>query len=257
MTEFESATEPVHLGNFPHSCSDCHVDTGWSPVTGFDHRKYFVLEGGHARVQCSQCHVMGFKAGDTPKECVGCHRKAYDESPFPGHQTFSTQCTDCHSVQAWKPASIGNHDQFFKLDGKHTTVACASCHTQGYAAGQTPKDCVGCHRGDYDASPYPGHGAFPTTCTNCHTTIAWKPASGAHPESKFPIKTGAHKVVACMDCHNASLGVNSKSNADCIGCHTGVHSRSRMDAKHSEVRNYPSGAAAPNFCLSCHADGRN
>jgi hypothetical protein len=29
-----------------------------------------------------------------------------------------------------------------------------------------------------------------------------------------------------------------------------------MDAKHREERDYPSGAAPPNFCLDCHKDGR-
>lgn len=256
MTEYTEAKQPLHVGNFPRTCSDCHAESGWMPAKGFDHGKYFALDGAHALAACGQCHTTGFNRGDTPKDCVGCHRDDYDSSPFPGHQTFSTTCTDCHDTVAWKPARIADHDQFFKLDGKHLEVACASCHTQGYAAGDTPKDCVGCHRADYDASPYPGHNTFPTTCNNCHMTSAWKPASGSHPESKFPIKSGPHKVVSCMDCHNESLGVNGRDNADCVGCHTGQHSRARMDSKHREVRNYPSGDAAPNFCLSCHSNGR-
>jgi hypothetical protein len=218
---------------------------------------FFPLEGKHTTVMCASCHTSGYAPGQTPKDCVGCHRKDYETSPFPNHTTFSTSCTDCHTTSGWKPAMLPDHGMFFPLEGKHTTVMCASCHTSGYAPGQTPKDCVGCHRKDYDASPYPGHSSFPTTCENCHMTSGWKPASGSHPESTFPINSGAHKGIACMDCHNASLGVNGKDNADCVGCHTGTHSRSRMDSKHREVRNYPTGAAAPNFCLMCHSDGRN
>jgi hypothetical protein len=123
MTEFERAKNPVHVGNFPQACGQCHTESGWSPAASFDHAKFFALEGAHSKVRCNQCHVKGFNPGDTPKDCVGCHRKDYDASPFPGHQTFSTQCLDCHNVMAWKPASISDHDQFFKLDGKHTTVA--------------------------------------------------------------------------------------------------------------------------------------
>ena len=329
MVEYEAATQPLHVGHFPVNCADCHAETGWSPAKGFDHARFFVLDGKHAEAECSQCHSDGFAPDATPSECVGCHRDDYDASTFPGHDTFGTQCADCHATSAWKPARIAdhdqffeidgkhvgvecaschtqgyaagqtpkdcvgchlddfdaspfpnhttfpttcidchstsgwrpatlpNHDQFFEIDGKHVGVECASCHTQGYAAGQTPKDCVGCHRADYDASPYPGHSSFPTTCDSCHMTTGWRPASGGHPESKFPIASGAHKGMTCLDCHNTSLGPNGKGNADCVGCHTGTHSRARMDNKHNEVRNYPSGSAPPNFCLDCHPDGRN
>jgi hypothetical protein len=44
-------------------------------------------------------------------------------------------------------------------------------------------------------------------------------------------------------------------NADCVGCHNGEHTRAKMDPKHHEVRDYPTGAAPPSFCLDCHPDG--
>jgi hypothetical protein len=116
---------------------------------------------------------------------------------------------------------------------------------------------VGCHQADFDASPFPGHSEFPTTCADCHTTSGWVPASGGnHPQDRFSI-TGDH-AFACNECHNPSLGPNGAGNADCVGCHLGEHSLARMDAEHQgEVNGYPLGAnRAPNFCLECHADGR-
>jgi hypothetical protein len=125
----------------------------------------------------------------------------------------------------------------------------------------TPSLCVDCHQTDYDNSPFFGHDAFATTCHDCHTTNAWKPAvGGTHPENAFPIANGPHSKYGddCRSCHNPDLGSSvDGENADCVGCHDGEHSRARMDAKHNEEGDYPTGAAPPNFCLDCHADGQN
>jgi hypothetical protein len=258
QAEFLRAEHPVHANVLPVACERCHSEQSWTPTT-FDHEQLFALQGAHALVECSGCHTQGFDAGQTPNECVGCHRDDYDRSPLPGHAQFPTTCADCHGTSAWTPASGAgavDHDRFFPLQGAHAQAACASCHTQGYAPGQTPRECVGCHRDDYDRSPLPGHDQFPTTCADCHGTSAWTPASGGHPETRFRIASGPHSGYACDDCHNASLGANGRGNADCVGCHEGEHTRARMDAKHAEENGYPQGPAPPNFCLDCHAGGR-
>ena len=102
ITEFERATEPLHVGNFPETCGDCHREYSWRPAERFDHQQFFAIEGAHALVKCSQCHTRGYAAGQTPKDCVGCHRQDYAESPFPRHSTFPTTCADCHSTSGWK-----------------------------------------------------------------------------------------------------------------------------------------------------------
>ena len=105
-------------------------------------------------------------------------------------------------------------------------------------------------------SPFPGHASFATTCQDCHSTTAWRPASGgSHPQARFSI-TGTHSY-ACNECHNPSLGPDGAGNADCVGCHEGEHTLARMDGEHNGIGDYPRGAnRAPNFCLQCHADGR-
>jgi hypothetical protein len=100
---------------------------------------------------------------------------------------------------------------------------------------------------------------FPTTCIDCHTTRAWTPAlMGTHPEGRFPIAGGPHSGFQCLDCHDPDLGASTGGmNTDCVGCHTGEHTRARMDRVHEGESGYPTGAAPPNFCLDCHPAGRN
>lgn len=253
--DYDQSPYPGHQ-SFPTSCGGCHTTFAWKPAAPYKH--LWPLNGAHAKAACTACHKGNPPSyAGTSTACVSCHKADYDASPAPGHQSFPTSCDDCHTTLAWKPATAFKHP--WPLTGAHTGVACAKCHVGNPPVYKgTATDCFGCHAADFNASPYPGHAGFSHTCTDCHTTNAWKPASGAgHPENAFPIKTGAHKVFACSECHDSALGTNGKGNADCVGCHTGQHTRAKMDAKHQGQKGYPSGAAPPNFCSSCHPDGKN
>ncbi|MGB3050237.1 MAG: hypothetical protein WBB42_04530 [Polyangiales bacterium] len=192
-------------------------------------------------------------------DCIVCHVDDVQHALNPPHEGFPDTCGTCHSNDAWMPAAFMHP---WPLNGAHAMLDCVSCHVGDppvYVG--TPTLCVGCHQDDYDNSPFPGHEAFPTTCENCHTTNAWTPAvGGAHPENAFPIQNGAHSPYRndCVSCHNPDLGSSiGGENTDCVGCHNGNHTRANMDPKHLDVAGYPSGAAPRNFCLDCHADGRN
>jgi hypothetical protein len=120
-------------------------------------------------------------------------------------------------------------------------------------------DCVACHEDDYAGATEPVHvGEYPATCADCHATSAWRPAlDGTHPEDAFPVRTGEHDEVLCLDCHDATAGSSvAGANTDCIGCHTGDHARAEMDDAHGGVADYQFDDAMPHFCLSCHPDGR-
>jgi len=252
--EYDQSPYPGHQ-SFPTSCSDCHTTFAWKPAAPYKH--LWPLNGAHAKASCTACHKGNppVYAG-TSTACASCHKADYDASPYPGHQGFATTCEDCHTTNAWKPAAAFKHP--WPLTGAHTGTPCAKCHvgTPPVYKG-TPTACSGCHLADYNASPYPNHNTFSKTCTDCHSTNAWKPASGTgHPEAKFPIQTGPHKVFTCAECHDSKLGPNGKGNADCVGCHTGQHTRAKMDAKHQGKNGYPAGTAPPNFCLDCHPDGK-
>lgn len=119
-------------------------------------------------------------------------------------------------------------------------------------------DCVTCHLAQYQSANPPHVGNFPQTCADCHSTSSWIPAlGGAHPEASFPIASGAHQGITCQDCHDSSKGTSvGGANTDCIGCHTGEHSQTRMANAHGGVSRYMWDATMPHFCLSCHPSGR-
>lgn len=255
IAKYKAATNPVHDGIFPTQCGGCHGQASWRPAVNLSH-DWFPLRNRHATLACTDCHKNGFAPGANPNTCVGCHKKDYDAATSPSHAGYSTDCAKCHSDAGWRPFFHG-----WLLTGKHATTPCTSCHKGNppvYAG--TTTDCVGCHLAAYNSSPYPGHSGFSKVCSDCHSTTAWKPAQGGtHPEASFPIATGKHHsaTIKCTDCHNPALGApQGGKNTDCVGCHNGVHARTSMDAKHSGVKNYPRGAAAPNFCLTCHPSGR-
>jgi hypothetical protein len=116
----------------------------------------------------------------------------------------------------WSDASF-RHDSFV-LRGVHLQATCAACHVGGQYRG-TSRDCVGCHRPDYERTTNPNHqtGGFATTCQSCHTEAAWRPASGVdHSRTRFPL-TGAHGGVPCARCHLG--GRYAGTPTDCYSCH--------------------------------------
>lgn len=264
INDYNGVVTPKHVGVFPTQCAGCHGTAAWKPAINVSH-DWFPLNNKHATLACVSCHKNNvFTPGTTPNTCVGCHQANYDFAATAqaaiGHNNFSTNCKGCHNDAAWKPFSHG-----WPRTGKHAPpLACAKCHGVGADPLTAPRPstaCFSCHQANYTtaSSIVPGHGSFSQICTDCHTTNGWKPAlAGAHPEAKFPITTGAHKIFTCVDCHNPALGASTGGkNTDCIGCHTGQHRRTSMDAKHAGVKNYPTGAAPPNFCLACHPNGKN
>ncbi|HPG07008.1 MAG TPA: hypothetical protein PKY06_08690, partial [Saprospiraceae bacterium] len=140
---------------------------------------------------------------------------------------------------AWQPATFDHNKTDFPLTGAHTSVACAQCHTNGYAG--TPTACVSCHQDDYNSTTDPNHKSanFPSDCTACHTTNAWTPASFNHDGQYFPIYSGKHRNVwdACSECHTNQ---NNYAVFDCIHCHRRDHHQDRGSAG----------------CYECHPRGK-
>lgn len=129
------------------------------------------------------------KGGD----CSSCHMPEYEGVREPVHVGAKpTTCAVCHTQEAWRPVAI--HHEWWPLTGAHLGIPspqCSWCHkgTPVVFKG-TPKACVGCHREDYDASTFPEHQTFPTTCGECHTTAAgWKPAKHPPPKPVAPVVT--------------------------------------------------------------------
>jgi hypothetical protein len=104
--------------------------------------------------------------------CAGCHMADYQGArEHPGVKP--TTCGVCHLQESWHPQWL---EHPWALTGKHVGLDCFKCHTGSPAVFEgTPKECVGCHRAEYDRTP--GHKErFPVTCDECHSTFVWKTA---------------------------------------------------------------------------------
>jgi hypothetical protein len=244
---YDRTTTPNHAAaGFPTTCENCHrpTDTSWRGA-GFNHATVFALVGRHAQTVCASCHVNNVFRG-TPRECVGCHRAQYERTTMPSHAAagFPTACDGCHrpTDASWQGAGF-NHSSVFALVGRHAQTACASCHVNNVYRG-TPRDCIGCHRTQYDRTTAPNHVAagFPTTCESCHRADApaWTGAGFNH-SSVFAL-VGRHAQTACASCHVNN--VYRGTPRECVGCHRPLYDRTTA----------PNHAAAgfPTTCDSCH-----
>lgn len=161
------------LGTTDDKCLACHDASAFRParVDVAAHAKYeFALEGAHGAVPCFECHkelqatrpastLVGFAAawpsldlGKLGKECRSCHKDPHGRQ-FTGDRT--ADCSACHGVDAFRPASHFDHDRdsAFALAGAHAKVPCASCHkrgalpdgSQGVVYRTVPTACEACH----------------------------------------------------------------------------------------------------------------
>ena len=250
LKDYMAVQSPNHAqASFSTRCEDCHSMTasGWRATRFTDHNKTrFPLAGGHRSVACERCHPGGRFTG-TSLECYSCHQANYQGTTNPNHVAgnFPRTCNSCHTVNGWRPASLTDHNLTrFPLTGAHQTVDCARCHVGGRYTG-TPTDCYSCHQANYQGTSNPNHvaGNFPRTCEACHSTNAWRPASGIdHSKTRFPL-TGAHQQVACERCHVG--GRYGGTPTDCYSCH-----KNNYDGA-SNPNHRASGF--PTTCASCHS----
>ena len=245
--QYEATRNPSHASSgFPTTCDSCHrpTDATWD-LGRFDHNSTFALVGVHATQPCTACHKAGVYRG-TARDCLGCHKPQYDATRNPSHASsgFSTTCDSCHrpTDATWDQGRF-DHNSTFALVGVHATQPCTACHKAGVYRG-TARDCLGCHKPQYDATRTPAHATagFPTTCDSCHrpTDATWDLGRFDH-NASFPL-VGVHATQACAACHKA--GVYRGTSRDCYGCHKPQYDATRTPA-HST-------AGFPTTCDSCH-----
>jgi hypothetical protein len=184
---------------------ELHVDVG--------------LAGGHQSLDCAGCHGEG-SLKPALAACEDCHLESYEQVTDPNHveRGFPTQCAECHTSMAWRPARF-DHEAFgFVLLGAHADLVCAACHPAGQAYSGLPTDCFGCHEADFDDAADPDHEALQLSheCTDCHDTGAWSPATFDHDLTDF-VLTGAHVETVCSACHTPE--VLAEAPTDCYACH--------------------------------------
>jgi len=249
--ECSACHSDAHRGALGPTCSRCHTTASFATINraSFDHdRTRYPLRGRHTQVACEKCHSFsaGGAAASKPAfaTCSGCHTP----DPHAGTATLAgrtVDCASCHSVEGWRPSSytIAQHRTTrYPLEGKHQQARCSGCHAKTAGAGNVAvvamrptTDCVSCHV-DPHAKPA-------ARCTDCHDLRGFRPSTvdvAAHAHYGFSL-TGAHRAVACAECHTALnrtpaastlvavgrwsgqlLGFKV-SRVGCAGCHQSAH----------------------------------
>ncbi|GMV39093.1 MAG: hypothetical protein AMXMBFR64_08090 [Myxococcales bacterium] len=205
------------------ACADCHRDhkgrtyplIRWTPPADFDHKTTgFVLDGAHRGLDCGACHSRQPRYLGLKPACVSCHKDPH------GGQLGA--CTGCHTTASFLPPAFDHAKARFPLEGRHTSIACASCHRarpdgkphyKPIAHGR----CADCHK-----DPHQGR-TFLSDCSSCHEVGGWQKTRGlppAHEPSGWPL-VGKHAPVACADCHGTDLG--RRVETACASCHADPH----------------------------------
>ena len=221
-------------------CVTCHSDHhGLNfQIVRFSREKFnhnlsgFSLTGAHGKKQCIDCHKPEHISDQKIKKkkftylglnpaCLTCHTDYHQ-------QTLSSNCTDCHDYEAFKPAKKFDHAKAkFQLTGKHKGVACISCHKSLIKNGQKFQEfkglafdnCTPCHKDVHNNK-------FGQNCTQCHTgesfsTIVKGFQGFDHSKTNFKLE-GKHQKVDCKQCHKTKL-TNALKHALCTDCHTDYH----------------------------------
>lgn len=252
INDFNQSSNPNHVqAGIPITCETCHTTVaGWAPATYPIHNETYPLTGAHLTIQndCFTCHEGNYS--NTPNSCFGCHETDFNQSLNPNHQlsAIPTSCETCHTTApGWAPASFPIHNDYYPLNGAHTTVDCFTCHEGSYI--NTPNLCYGCHASDYNQTTNPNHieAQFPTTCESCHSETAWTPSTFDHDGQYFPIYSGSHagEWTNCNECHTSP---GNYAEFNCIICHT----QNETNNEHQGVVGYQWNSQA---CFACHPNG--
>lgn len=236
-------------------CGSCHNEQGWKPAK-FGLKEHaetaYPLVDKHAQVECAQCHIP--KGKETLfkikfARCLDCHKDEHG-GQFAA-APYSNRCEQCHNLKGYKPSlfTLEQHKKtrFLLTDG-HLAVPCGECHKPMESANLgsverkplTPYHfdsltCTSCHK-----DPHQGEFAKrtqqllasgkPAGCQACHSTKAWKELSRFDHASTQFVLVGAHRGVACGDCHKPPnlettlLHVNfSAAPVKCEDCHADSH----------------------------------
>lgn len=243
-----------HHGQFAQradhgECAGCHTVEGWKPskFTVQDHAATaYPLLGGHAKLQCAQCHIP--RGADTLfkikfQRCTDCHADKHG-AQFAGAPYFNA-CERCHTLDGYHPStfSLVQHKQArFVLTGAHIAVACVDCHKQSAEFKPATAvyhwhdlSCTSCHadphRGQFKERMLKVKAGGPAAgCEACHSTKTWQDlARFDHSTTSFPL-LGVHRATACMDCHKPPNLGTRLSEVDfklaptvCEKCHEDVH----------------------------------
>ena len=194
---------------------------------------------------CTKCHELGEEVKND--KCLECHSdiriSIENKSGFHSSaEVTSKKCFQCHSEHHGRNFQIIRFDKDgfdhsktgFTLTGKHSETKCEDCHKSEFIQNEelkTNKDtflglstnCNNCHTDSHQ-------GTLGTSCSDCHDTKSFIPASKFnHGRAKLKL-VGAHINVECRKCHKIKIRDNKSFQVfrgirfdGCISCHTDIH----------------------------------
>ncbi|HEY6939073.1 MAG TPA: cytochrome c3 family protein [Terriglobales bacterium] len=271
--------QDAHQGQFlkrtdKGECSSCHNVDGFKPAL-FGLKEHaataYPLQGKHAGVKCQQCHIPAGRATVYKVKfanCTDCHKDEH-QGQF-ASAPYLNKCQQCHDLNGYRPSTftLARHQQTrFPLGGGHVATPCNECHKPkaeliAPAAAVKPtvvyrfedRSCTACHqdphRGQFRERMLRVGVGGKTGCEVCHSMETWSDLRRFdHASTKFPL-LGAHRAVACMDCHKPPNLETKLRNVDfraapmkCEDCHQDIHGGQFARA------------GQPTACASCHDSG--
>ncbi len=248
----------IHEQSVGSECNRCHGTNSWivTNITEIHQMSRFPLLGAHSTADCFACHETSSNLVFEPLDvaCYSCHQNEFLATTKPNHISsgYSTDCSECHQINAFSWTGVNFTHAFFPLNEGHDIRECSRCHTDLTNYSNISSDCIDCHQEDYNNATSPNHVAsnFPTDCKICHTLApGWKPADFSNHDALFPIYSGEHKGEwdNCTDCHNVP---GNYAIFTCISCHE--HNQSEMNNEHDDVGGYSYNS---NACFECHPTG--
>lgn len=186
------------------------------------------------------------------RDCLECH------APIRG--AGSASCQSCHKLpQIGRVTTAGlplpaERSRKLRFHAGLRNVDCMQCHTlhagvrhrkaasfqHEMLAPEIRRDCQICHLEDRPQDAL--HRQVATSCTQCHTTAGWRPATFDH--GRY-FRFDANHPATCETCHTDRTTFSTYS---CYGCHE--HSSARILEEHLEegIRNVEN-------CARCHRSG--
>lgn len=171
--------------------------------------------------------------------CNTCHRDIhlgqFSKPVVPADQRAGVKaCASCHTPTRFASVTFTHNDSRFPLEGKHSDVACGTCHvpaSDGLLKGtvvyrSTARECAQCHA-DVHVGQLAVEGR--TDCAKCHSPSGFKEVRFDHnTQTSFPLQ-GKHARTDCARCH-PSATVNGAEvtrykpvSQECLGCHEDMH----------------------------------
>lgn len=225
-----SCHKDYHQKTLSDACLTCHTMEAFKPAALFNHSKAkFQLKGKHGQVQCIKCHQTNAQNGQLTgqftglrfKSCVDCHKDVHNNQ-------FGQNCMQCHTEESFKTVrNLGAFDHnktAFPLTGKHSPLACKSCHKTSLIAPVPHAKCTDCHA-DYHKGQFTQSNPN-ADCSQCHTIEGFTPTLFSiekHNQTKFPLE-GGHVSTPCFECHKKGKDWSFRNiGKKCSDCHVNIH----------------------------------